>query len=176
MKHHIAPLTKPLTTPEPFLVWAGSSSVGLYAIQIATLAGYQVVTTCSPKNFELVKSLGAVAAYDYSDVSIHFFNFPFLISNFANSILFRPLLQQRSRLLIQLFQWLLMVLLRREPLLWQLIHSEQKVERSSLSYQSLLSYKVDDQRLRYNLPWLTRLSEKLSLSLVGSLQISRERS
>ncbi|KAL8408924.1 hypothetical protein RB594_007385 [Gaeumannomyces avenae] len=51
--------------PEVVLIWGGSSSVGCSAIQLATAAGYQVVTTCSPKNFELVRSLGAKAAFDY---------------------------------------------------------------------------------------------------------------
>lgn len=31
-------------------------------------AGYTPITTCSPHNFELVLSLGAVAAFDYGDV------------------------------------------------------------------------------------------------------------
>lgn len=30
-------------------------------------AGYRVITTCSPRNFDLVKSLGAEAAFDYND-------------------------------------------------------------------------------------------------------------
>lgn len=30
-------------------------------------AGYTPITTCSPRNFELVKSLGAAAAFDYRD-------------------------------------------------------------------------------------------------------------
>jgi len=53
--------------PEPLLVWGGSSGVGMYAIKLATHAGYRVVTTCSVKNFELVKSLGAAAVFDYKD-------------------------------------------------------------------------------------------------------------
>ncbi|TLD29123.1 hypothetical protein PspLS_04235 [Pyricularia sp. CBS 133598] len=50
---------------EVLVVWGGSSSVGCNAIQLAKAAGYDVVTTCSPRNFDLVKSLGATAAYDY---------------------------------------------------------------------------------------------------------------
>ncbi|OHE98291.1 hypothetical protein CORC01_06488 [Colletotrichum orchidophilum] len=49
------------------LVWGGSSSVGLYAIQIATMQGFNVVTTCSPRHFELVKSLGAKHVFNYRD-------------------------------------------------------------------------------------------------------------
>lgn len=54
----------------PFLfVYAGSTTASLFAIQLATLVGYKVVTTCSPHNFDLVKSYGAVAAYDYHSPS-----------------------------------------------------------------------------------------------------------
>ncbi|KAJ4982630.1 hypothetical protein SVAN01_11880 [Stagonosporopsis vannaccii] len=47
------------------LVWGGSSSVGLYAIQFAAMHGFKVVTTCSPRHFDRVKSLGADYAFDY---------------------------------------------------------------------------------------------------------------
>ncbi|TFY78319.1 hypothetical protein EWM64_g5690 [Hericium alpestre] len=47
------------------LVWGGSSSVGLYAIQLARLVGFKVITTASPKNHALVKSHGAHFAFDY---------------------------------------------------------------------------------------------------------------
>lgn len=50
---------------QSFLVWGGSTSVGCNAIQLAVAAGYQVITTASPRNFELVKSLGASHAFDY---------------------------------------------------------------------------------------------------------------
>ncbi|KLU81757.1 zinc-binding oxidoreductase CipB [Magnaporthiopsis poae ATCC 64411] len=56
--------------PEVVLIWGGSSSVGCNAIQLATAAGYQVVTTCSPKNFDLVRSLGAKAAFDYGSKTV----------------------------------------------------------------------------------------------------------
>ncbi|KAF2120352.1 chaperonin 10-like protein [Lophiotrema nucula] len=52
------------------LVWGGSSSVGLYTIQLANLMGLQVITTCSPRNFELVESQGAHHVFDYSDKDI----------------------------------------------------------------------------------------------------------
>ncbi|KAI8217754.1 hypothetical protein K4K54_008873 [Colletotrichum sp. SAR 10_86] len=42
-------------------------SVGLYAIQIAALHGFEVVTTCSARHFDLVKHLGATHAFDYHD-------------------------------------------------------------------------------------------------------------
>ncbi|KAH7082006.1 hypothetical protein BKA63DRAFT_224198 [Paraphoma chrysanthemicola] len=47
------------------LIWGGSSSVGAYAIQIAALHGFKVITTCSPRHFERVKALGADYAFDY---------------------------------------------------------------------------------------------------------------
>lgn len=46
------------------LLWSGASSVGSNAIQLAVAAGYRVITTCSPKNFDFVKSLGADYAFD----------------------------------------------------------------------------------------------------------------
>ncbi|KAL8290524.1 hypothetical protein RQP46_002782 [Phenoliferia psychrophenolica] len=66
-RHGLAHPTAPIKTPEPFLVWGGATSVGLYAIQLAKLSGYTVVATASPKNFDLVKSFGADAVYSYSD-------------------------------------------------------------------------------------------------------------
>ncbi|GJE85024.1 zinc-binding alcohol dehydrogenase family protein, partial [Phanerochaete sordida] len=48
------------------LVYGGSGSVGLFAIQLAHLAGYKVVTTASPRNHALCKSLGADAVIDYN--------------------------------------------------------------------------------------------------------------
>ncbi len=36
----------------------------MFAIQLAHLAGYKVVTTASPRNLELCKSLGADAVFD----------------------------------------------------------------------------------------------------------------
>lgn len=52
------------------LVYGGSSSVGSAAIQLAVASGVAVVTTCSPANFDLVKSLGAAAAIDYRTDSL----------------------------------------------------------------------------------------------------------
>lgn len=45
-------------------IHGGSSSVGLFAIQLAKLAGMTVVTTCSPRNNDLVRSYGADHIYD----------------------------------------------------------------------------------------------------------------
>jgi len=50
---------------ETVLVWGGSTSVGSNAIQLARRAGYRVLATASPHNFDYVRSLGAAAAFDY---------------------------------------------------------------------------------------------------------------
>ncbi|GMG47926.1 unnamed protein product [Aspergillus oryzae var. brunneus] len=47
-----------------------AASVGLYAIQIAKYYGLNVVTTCSPRHHDLVKSLGASHAFDYRDAKV----------------------------------------------------------------------------------------------------------
>ena len=78
---------------ERVLIYGGSSATGALGIQFAkksvtvksyldhtkrnsfsdtnssSRAGYSVVTTCSPRNFSFVKSLGAEAAFDYRDVA-----------------------------------------------------------------------------------------------------------
>ncbi|KKY29233.1 putative zinc-binding oxidoreductase [Phaeomoniella chlamydospora] len=54
-------------TSEPILIYGGSSATGSLGIQFAKAAGYTVITTCSPKNFDFVKSLGASAVFDYKD-------------------------------------------------------------------------------------------------------------
>lgn len=57
-------------TGKVLLVWGGASSVGLNAIQLAVAAGYEVVTTCSARNFEYVKRLGAARAFDYASPTV----------------------------------------------------------------------------------------------------------
>ncbi|OCK76399.1 zinc-binding oxidoreductase alcohol dehydrogenase [Lepidopterella palustris CBS 459.81] len=54
----------------PVLIYGGASATGALAIQYAKLSGYTVITTCSPKNFDYVKQLGADAAFDYSEPNI----------------------------------------------------------------------------------------------------------
>lgn len=67
-------LDYPSVNPKPngktLLVWAGSSSVGSNAIQLAVASGYAVVTTASLKNFDYCKALGASEVYDYSSPSL----------------------------------------------------------------------------------------------------------
>ena len=52
------------------IVWGGSTSVGSNAIQLAVAAGYDVVTTASPRNFDYVKRLGASRAFDYRSKTV----------------------------------------------------------------------------------------------------------
>jgi NADPH:quinone reductase-like Zn-dependent oxidoreductase len=58
------PTADPADRPETVLVWGGSTSVGSNAIQLARNAGYRVLTTSSPRNFDYVRSLGAAGAVD----------------------------------------------------------------------------------------------------------------
>lgn len=57
----------PSAVRTPILLWSGATSVCMYAIQIAKLAGFEVITTASAKNHALLKKLGADAIYDYAD-------------------------------------------------------------------------------------------------------------
>ena len=63
-------LDYPSLTPKPngktLLVWGGSTSVGTNAVQLAKAAGYNVIATASPKNFDFVKTLGASHVFDYN--------------------------------------------------------------------------------------------------------------
>ncbi|KAK1960816.1 GroES-like protein [Colletotrichum sublineola] len=56
---------KPADTPVDVLIWGGSTSVGTTMIQMVKLLGHRAIATCSPKNFDLVKSYGADAVFDY---------------------------------------------------------------------------------------------------------------
>jgi NADPH:quinone reductase-like Zn-dependent oxidoreductase len=59
------PSAAPAPTGKTLLVWGGSTSVGSNAIQLAVAAGYDVITTASPRNFAYVQRLGAREAFDY---------------------------------------------------------------------------------------------------------------
>ncbi|KAF1971583.1 GroES-like protein [Bimuria novae-zelandiae CBS 107.79] len=49
----------------PIFIYGGSSSVGLFAIQLAKKSGFTVITTASPHSFDLVKKYGADDVFDY---------------------------------------------------------------------------------------------------------------
>ncbi|KAH7250371.1 chaperonin 10-like protein [Fusarium redolens] len=57
-------------TGETVLVWGASTSVGKNAVQLAVAAGYDVIATASPKNWEAVRGLGASAVFDYRSSSV----------------------------------------------------------------------------------------------------------
>ncbi|UNI17153.1 hypothetical protein JDV02_003529 [Purpureocillium takamizusanense] len=63
----LAPPASPTTTGQQILIYGGSTATGSLGIQYAKLSGYTVLTTCSARNFEFVKSLGADAVFDYND-------------------------------------------------------------------------------------------------------------
>jgi NADPH:quinone reductase-like Zn-dependent oxidoreductase len=67
-------LNPPKPGPKPsgrtLIVWGGSTSVGSNAIQLAVAAGYDVVTTASPRNFDYVRRLGAREAFDYRSSTV----------------------------------------------------------------------------------------------------------
>ncbi|CAP80243.1 hypothetical protein E8E15_006375 [Penicillium rubens] len=52
------------------IITGGSSAVGSTAIQLAVSAGYKVVSTASPKNFDYVKKLGAAHVFDYKSDTV----------------------------------------------------------------------------------------------------------
>lgn len=55
------------TSERAILIYGGSTTTGLMAIQWAKLSGMLVITTCSAANFGLVKERGADHAFDYHD-------------------------------------------------------------------------------------------------------------
>lgn len=58
------PTANPARRSETVLVWGGSTSVGINAIQLVRNAGYRVVATSSPRSFEYLRSLGADSVVD----------------------------------------------------------------------------------------------------------------
>lgn len=67
-------LAHPQINPKPngktVLVWGGSSSVGACAIQMLRAAGFDIATTCSARNFDFCKELGANHVFDYASESV----------------------------------------------------------------------------------------------------------
>lgn len=50
---------------EYVLVYGGSTAMGAMALQLLRMSGLIPVCTCSPRNFAMVKALGAAEAFDY---------------------------------------------------------------------------------------------------------------
>ncbi len=65
------PTSNARPTGKTVLIWGGSTSVGSNAIQLAAAAGYEVITTTSPKNFASAKALGAALVFDYQSPTTH---------------------------------------------------------------------------------------------------------
>ncbi|KAL9084931.1 MAG: hypothetical protein Q9159_004975 [Coniocarpon cinnabarinum] len=55
----------PAKKPFPLLIYGGSTATGMAGIQLAKRSGLTVLTTCSPHNYKMMKSLGADAVFDY---------------------------------------------------------------------------------------------------------------
>ncbi|CAE6366180.1 unnamed protein product [Rhizoctonia solani] len=71
--YHRMGLSEPFSASpknEWVLVYGGSTSLGLFSTQLAKLSGYKVVTTTSPKNFDLLKLLGADVVINYRDADV----------------------------------------------------------------------------------------------------------
>ena len=64
------PSAKPTPTGQTVLIWGGSTSVGSQAIQLAVAAGYEVITTASPRNFQSLTDLGAALVLDYNSPTV----------------------------------------------------------------------------------------------------------
>jgi NADPH:quinone reductase-like Zn-dependent oxidoreductase len=63
------PTASTAPTGQSVVVWGGSTSVGTNAVQLAVAAGYDVVATASPRNFDRMRALGASAVFDYASPS-----------------------------------------------------------------------------------------------------------
>ncbi|CAH0059709.1 unnamed protein product [Clonostachys solani] len=58
---------RPAAADEPILVWGGSSSVGIFVIQVLRHWGYgNILVTASSRHHEYLKSIGATAVWDYT--------------------------------------------------------------------------------------------------------------
>lgn len=58
---------RPAAKPAVVLVYGGSTASGTMAIQLIRKSGCVPITTCSPRNFDLVQRYGAEKAFDYHD-------------------------------------------------------------------------------------------------------------
>lgn len=61
---------EPYITNKKVVVLGGSSSTGMYAVHLATARGWTVLATCSSRNAEFVKSMGATTIIDYNNTSV----------------------------------------------------------------------------------------------------------
>ncbi|KAI9925440.1 hypothetical protein AWENTII_012916 [Aspergillus wentii] len=54
--------------PPSILIYGGSTATGSIAVQMAKMSGMHVIATCSEKNSDMVRELGADAVFDYNDL------------------------------------------------------------------------------------------------------------
>lgn len=64
---NVDPPEKQESRDKTVLIWGGSSAMGALSIKYAKLAGYNVVTTCSSHNVDMVKELGADKVFERHD-------------------------------------------------------------------------------------------------------------
>lgn len=64
------PQLEPKSQGKVILIWGGSSAVGALAIQMVVAAGFDVATTASAHNLELLRSLGAKYVFDRNKSTI----------------------------------------------------------------------------------------------------------
>ncbi|KAG7120387.1 Hps1-dma1 cluster oxidoreductase toxD like protein [Verticillium longisporum] len=57
-------------TGKEIFIYGGSTSAGLFHVQLAKIAGYKVITTASSRSADLVKSYGADAIFDYNKPNV----------------------------------------------------------------------------------------------------------
>lgn len=60
----------PIAKPAPVLVYGGSTTCGTMAIQLLKTIGYDPIATSSSRNFDLVKSYGASAVFEYTSTDL----------------------------------------------------------------------------------------------------------
>lgn len=56
--------------PTPILIYGASTATGTLAIQYAKLVGCEVFATASPRNFDLLRKLGADYVFDYKEADV----------------------------------------------------------------------------------------------------------
>lgn len=66
----VAGQKSPVSKGQTVFIGGGATSVGSCTIQLAVAAGYEVISTSSPHNFEYVKKLGASQVFDYHSPTI----------------------------------------------------------------------------------------------------------
>ena len=64
------PKANPPSTDKSVFIWGGSSGIGSNSIQLSKAAGFEVITACSPSNFEYVRTLGADKVFDRNTPSV----------------------------------------------------------------------------------------------------------